>query len=561
MESMDKLVAVVKKLRAKDGCPWDRVQTHESLKAACIEEAAEVICGINVYEKTGNASNLKEELGDLLLQVVFHSQIAEEEGEFNLDSVIDGICEKMIRRHPHVFGEEKVELAADVPSVWEQIKAHEKEGKEDVTEFLSGAFDEAEALIGTARKRKGLERAAEAERTDGTGSGCDTAPVAERPEDSGTSRENGSSPVPEKQSTADACAENGNASVPARLGFASDYMKGAHPAILKRMVETNGWETTGYGLDEICEEAKKKIRRACGCDAAEVEFLVGGTQANAVMIDAFLRSYQGVLAARTGHISVHEAGAVEASGHKVLTLPQNQGKISAKAVEEYLERFYGDESWEHMVMPGMVYISHPTEYGTLYSREELCALHEVCHRYHIPLYLDGARLAYALACPESDVTLQDLAKCCDAFYIGGTKCGALFGEAVVIPDPNALPHLFTIIKQHGALLAKGRLLGIQFDALFEDDLYLRIGNPAIHAADRLRSALREMGFRLCFGSPTNQVFCVMKDSSVAALAGKVDYSFWEKADDNNTVVRFATDWGTTDEETDALIEVLGSLEP
>ena len=341
-----------------------------------------------------------------------------------------------------------------------------------------------------------------------------------------------------------------------KLSFACDYAKGAHPNIIKRLAETNMMKTAGYGLDEISESARNRIRKACGCEKAAVEFLVGGTQTNAVMIDALLRSYQGVIAAETGHISVHEAGAIEAGGHKVLALPHRSGKISAEDVERYLEDYYRDESHEHMVMPGMVYLSHPTEYGTLYTGEELLALRKTCDKYRISLYVDGARLAYALSCPENDVTLPLLAEACDAFYIGGTKCGALFGEAVVVPDPGRIPHLFTIIKQHGALLAKGRLLGIQFDELFRDDLYMKIGEASVMAADRIRKALREKGYRLCYGSPTNQIFCIVENEEFKRLREKVECEFWEKYDDDHTVIRFATDWGTTESETSALVDLL-----
>ena len=341
-----------------------------------------------------------------------------------------------------------------------------------------------------------------------------------------------------------------------KLSFACDYAKGAHPNIMKRLAETNMMKTAGYGLDEISESARNRIRKACGCEKAAVEFLVGGTQTNAVMIGAMLRSYQGVIAAETGHISVHEAGAIEAGGHKVLALPHRSGKISAEDVEKYLEDYYSDESHEHMVMPGMVYLSHPTEYGTLYTGEELLALRKTCDKYRISLYIDGARLAYALSSPANDVTLPLLAQVCDAFYIGGTKCGALFGEAVVVPDPDRIPHLFTIIKQHGALLAKGRLLGIQFDELFRDDLYMKIGEAAVRAADRIRKALRQKGYRLCFESPTNQIFCIVENEELKRLREKVDCEFWEKYDDGHTVIRFATDWGTTESETTALVDLL-----
>ena len=287
-----------------------------------------------------------------------------------------------------------------------------------------------------------------------------------------------------------------------------------------------------------------------------VQFLVGGTQTNAVVIDAFLRPWQGVIAAQTGHISVHEAGAIEAGGHKVLTLPSTRGKIFPEEVELYVKDFYQDANHEHMVMPGMVYLSQPTEYGTLYSREELVQFRRVCDKYHMALYIDGARLAYALACPENTVTLSDLAALCDAFYIGGTKCGALFGEAVVIPDPQRIPAFFTLVKQHGALLAKGRLLGIQFDTLFTDDLYMEIGKTAIEAAGRIQAALVRKGYRLWQESPTNQLFIIMENSKLEEFGRKVEYSFWEKYDDSHTVIRLVTDWGTTPEETEALISIL-----
>ncbi len=342
-----------------------------------------------------------------------------------------------------------------------------------------------------------------------------------------------------------------------KLSLASDYMRGAHPNIIKRLVETNMEKTPGYGRDLICEEARRKIRIACNCSTAVVEFLVGGTQTNAVMIDAFLRSYEGVIAAETGHISVHEAGAIEAGGHKVLTIPHELGKISAHSVREYLRNYYNDANREHMVVPGMVYISHPTEYGTLYTKAELKELRSVCDEYSIPLYLDGARLAYALACPKNELTLEYLAMYCDAFYIGGTKCGALFGEAVVIPDPERIPRIFTIIKQHGALLAKGRLLGIQFDELFSNDLYANIGKKAIEMADKIREALQKKGHRLLFSSPTNQIFLIMENGALEEFSRSVDYGFWEKYDDNHTVIRLATDWSTTEEDMNDLFKVLG----
>ena len=341
-----------------------------------------------------------------------------------------------------------------------------------------------------------------------------------------------------------------------RPSFVSDYMEGAHPLILQRLMETNMLKTTGYGLDGFSESARKKIRKACGTPEADIFFLAGGTQANATIIDALLYSYQGVIAAETGHISIHEAGAIEFGGHKVMSLPHQDGKISAEAVKTYIDGFREDANREHMVMPGMVYISQPTEYGTLYSLDELGRISEVCREQHIPLYLDGARLAYALACPENDVTLADVGRLCDAFYIGGTKCGALFGEAVVIPRHNYIPHLFTIIKQHGALLAKGRIAGIQFDTLFADNLYFEIGRTAIESADRIRAALMEKGYELAFRSPTNQVFIKLDKEAAASLSEKIEMGFWENTDDGHTILRIATSWATRQQDVDALIASL-----
>ena len=340
------------------------------------------------------------------------------------------------------------------------------------------------------------------------------------------------------------------------LSFSCDYMEGAHPQILKRLMETNLVKTPGYGLDDYSKSAKEKIRDACKAPDAEVFFLVGGTQTNVTMIDAILKSYEGVIAADTGHVSVHEAGAIEFGGHKVLTLTHHNGKINVRQIETLLDDYQNDANRDHMVMPGMVYLSHPTEYGTLYSQAELREISALCRSRNIPLYLDGARLAYALACPQNEITLADIAELCDAFYIGGTKCGALFGEAVVIPKAGWLPHLFTIIKQHGALLAKGRMLGIQFDELFTDYLYGRVGVPAIQAADRIRQILIQKGYTLCFDSPTNQVFCIIENTEMEQLAKKVEFGFWEKYDDSHTIIRFATSWATKMEDVEALCTVL-----
>lgn len=339
------------------------------------------------------------------------------------------------------------------------------------------------------------------------------------------------------------------------LYFENDYCEGAHESILQKLLETNMEKLPGYGSDTYSASAKEKVRLACGCPDADVYFLTGGTQTNATVIASVLNRYEGVVAASTGHIGVHEAGAIEFTGHKVLSLPHTQGKIEAPVLENYLKDFFNDESYEHMVFPGMVYISHPTEYGTLYSRDELKALHKVCSQYQLPLYLDGARLGYGLACPHTDVTLADIATYTDAFYIGGTKVGALCGEAVVFPRKTP-PHFFTMIKQQGALLAKGRLLGIQFDTLFTDNLYLKISKNAIDTAQKLKDAFRRKGYHFFIESPTNQIFVILSNEQIKALKEQVVFSFWEKYDETHTVVRFATSWATTMEDINRLIELL-----
>lgn len=340
------------------------------------------------------------------------------------------------------------------------------------------------------------------------------------------------------------------------LYFNCDYMEGAHPAILKRLAETNLEHTLGYGCDLYCDAAKEKIRRECGCPEADIYFLVGGTQTNATVIKALLKPFEGVIAADTGHINVHEAGAIEAGGHKVLSLPEKDGKIKAEAVREYLERFYRDESCTHMVQPGMVYISHPTELGTLYTKEELQNLHQVCGDYNLPLFLDGARLGYGLAAKGTDVTLEIIASCCDVFYIGGTKVGTLFGEAVVIPQKGRIPGFFTLMKQQGAVLAKGRLLGIQFDTLFTDGLYRRISGHAIEMAEKLKDILVSSGCRLWMDSPTNQQFVVLDAQQKEALAGRVSYEVWQELGQAHTAARFCTSWATQEEELEKLRRIL-----
>ena len=341
-----------------------------------------------------------------------------------------------------------------------------------------------------------------------------------------------------------------------KMKFNCDYMEGVHPRILERLVETNLEQTAGYGNDPYCVSAKKKILEACQCPDGEVHFLVGGTQTNATVIAALLHMYDGVLAAETGHVNVHEAGAIEYTGHKVLTLPQKDGKISAESVENYLKWFYADENHEHMVQPGMVYLTHPTEYGTLYTAEELKAIHGICQRYAIPLYVDGARLGYALAARKTDVTLPVLAQNCDIFYIGGTKVGAFCGEAVVIPKKGLIPKFFTTIKQHGALLAKGRLIGIQFDTLFTDGLYQEISAHAIRMAEKLKKALMEKGYTMYLDSPTNQQFVLLDNKKKKELLEQVDFDFFENYDSEHTVMRFITSWATREEDVDRLIEIL-----
>lgn len=340
------------------------------------------------------------------------------------------------------------------------------------------------------------------------------------------------------------------------LHFENDYNEGCHPKLLEALVKSNEENLSGYGTDSYTQSAIEKIREACQLDEAEVVFLTGGTQTNQVAIASLLQSYEGVIAAETGHIALHEAGAIEYTGHKVLTLPHQDGKLSAKAVADYLEAFYADGNHSHMVYPGMVYISHPTEYGTLYSQQELEDLSRVCHDYQIPLFLDGARLGYGLAAKETDLDLPTIARLCSAFYIGGTKMGALAGEALVFTKKNMPKHFMTIVKQHGALLAKGRLYGIQFDQFFTDSLYMEIGKKALVLAEELKAILKEKGYRFYLESPTNQQFIIVENSQLDSLSQNIAYSFWEKYDDKHTVIRLATSWSTTDDDIKALRDIL-----
>lgn len=339
------------------------------------------------------------------------------------------------------------------------------------------------------------------------------------------------------------------------LYFKNDYSEGAAPEILRRLQKTNLCQQTGYGDDEYCLSAKEKIKAAIGRPDAEVYLLTGGTQTNQIVIDTCLSPYEGVIAAETGHVAAHEAGAIEFTGHKVLTLPQKNGKISAEDVKNYIEKFYRDGSHTHMVFPGMVYVSHPTEYGTLYKKEELCALSSVCREYKIPLYLDGARLGYGLCAESSDMTLSDIAELCDVFYIGGTKVGALCGEAVVFSNMPAPKGFFTSIKQHGALLAKGRLLGVQFDTLFTDNLYFRLAERAISAAKKLRAELEKKGYREFIENDTNQIFVILSKEKFEKLSKEVVLEVWEEYSDTDLVVRIATSWATNPRD----VRTLGSL--
>lgn len=340
------------------------------------------------------------------------------------------------------------------------------------------------------------------------------------------------------------------------LAFECDYNRGAHEKILEKMMEINKQSFPGYGEDEICKNAKAKIKSRINCPEAEIYFAVGGTQTNQLVIDTMLAGYEGVVAATTGHVAAHEAGAIEYSGHKVLTVPGYEGKLKAEDVDRLAADFYADANHEHMVFPGMVYISFPTEYGTIYTKKELEELQKVCKKYNMPLFLDGARLGYGLMSKDCDVTIEDIAKLTDVFYIGGTKVGALFGEAIVFTRGNAPKHFVGQTKQHGALLAKGWLLGLQFDVLFTDDLYFTISKNAIDLADRLKEILAAKGYTFFLDSPTNQIFVVVPNSKLEILGQKVRYGFWEKYDEEHTVIRFATGWATTEADLKGLEEIL-----
>lgn len=347
------------------------------------------------------------------------------------------------------------------------------------------------------------------------------------------------------------------------LDFSSDYTRGCYPEILDALKACNDRDLLGYGNDEITERAKRRIRTACAAPDAEVFLLEGGTQVNQIATKILLDPWQGVIAADTAHVALHEAGAIEHAGHKVIALPSCDGKVTATQIKACLEQDAIDENREHMVEPGMVYLTYPTEYGTLYALDELEQIAHVCQQFDIPLYLDGARLGYGLAAADADVTLPDIARLCDCFYIGGTKLGALIGEALVLPR-RQVPRLLSLVKQSGALLAKGWLLGAQFDVLFdrvEDDgfeksLYMRGARNAIECAALLMQGLRAKGYEFAVDSPTNQQFVIVDDELLARMPDSVRYGFWERLADGRTVIRFATSWHTTEEDVRALLDLL-----
>lgn len=340
------------------------------------------------------------------------------------------------------------------------------------------------------------------------------------------------------------------------LSFESDYIIGAHEKVLEALCKTNNEILSGYGNDAHTQNAKKLIKKACNSPESEVFFLTGGTQANAVVISTMLKSFEGVISAKTGHIALHEVGAIEYTGHKVIELDAKIGKLGCETVREYLKTFCGDENNSMMVVPRMVYISHPTEYGTLYSKDELSALRDLCDEYGMKLFLDGARLGYGLESRETDLTLSDIAQLCHVFYIGGTKIGALCGEAVVFAKGETPERFLSQTKQHGAMLAKGRLTGVQFEALFTDDLYFEISKNAIDRAEELKSLFASRGYEFFLDSPTNQQFIILTNEQMAKISEKCRFGFWERLDENRCVVRFATSFATTEEDIEALAKIV-----
>lgn len=340
------------------------------------------------------------------------------------------------------------------------------------------------------------------------------------------------------------------------LYFNNDYNEICHPAVLKKMTELVSIQMPGYGMDDCCAKAAQMIRQKCNAPKAAVHFLVGGTQANLTVIAASLRPHQGVIAADSGHINVHETGSIEATGHKVISVPSKDGKVNAKLAEKIVKEQRTSEDAEHIVQPKMVYISNPTEYGTLYTLDELKELSQMCKENGLYLFVDGARMGYGLAAAGNDITLSDYATLCDAFYIGGTKCGAMFGEAVVITNPSVAEDFRYLIKQRGGMLAKGWLLGAQYEALLTDDLYEKIAAHANKLADKIRSTLHGLGYDLYLPGTTNQIFVTLPDEALAKLSKNFVYATWEKADQSHTTVRFCTSWATTQKNVDVLCTAL-----
>ena len=341
--------------------------------------------------------------------------------------------------------------------------------------------------------------------------------------------------------------------------FNNDYSEGCHPQILSLLQKSNFEQTPGYGMDSYCAEAADHIRRLCGSDDLSVHFIVGGTQTNLIVIASALRPHQGVLGVETAHINVHETGAVEATGHKVLSVPTTDGKITAQQVEKVIIAHREDQAMEHTVQPKMVYISNPTELGTIYSRDELYALRNICDQYGLYLFMDGARLGYGLTAQGNDVTLADIAKTCDVSYIGGTKVGAMFGEAVVFSNSALAEDFRYMIKQRGAMLAKGRLLGVQFCALLRDGLYFNIASHANQMADKIRDTLKRLGYSLFVPGTTNQIFPVLPDALLGKLAENFSFTEQERVDSTHRAVRFCTSWATTEENVNALCAELERL--
>ena len=332
------------------------------------------------------------------------------------------------------------------------------------------------------------------------------------------------------------------------ISFECDYNNGAHPKVLENLIKYNDTKPTPYGFDEFSERAKERIRVACGLPDAQIFFLTGGTQTNATTIDSMLYQYEGVICVGSGHINVHEAGAVEFTEHKIITIADNNGKMEAKTLDKYLDDFMHDGNNAHAVFPGLVYITFPTELGTLYTAQELDQIYKVCQHYNIPLYIDGARLGYGLMAEGNDITLPYLARHCDVFYIGGTKIGALCGEAVVFTNRQAHKHFFSIQKQHGAVIAKGALIGLQFEALFTDNLYFDLSRHAIEMAMKMKKIFQEKGFEFYIDSPTNQQFVILPDALVEKLSKEMEFTHWGQAPGHRTICRFVTSWATTEEE-------------